>query len=599
MKRFTETGKSKRRKRPTIQEVAELAQVSTATVSRVLNTPVLHDDKTRQRVEAAVEQLGYVPNHLGVSLRRLSTKVLLVVVPGFDLQNTFFADVIRWIQVEAESRGYAVFIADTAHTTQAERRVLARSLLPAPAPTSQYLREEGKASVDTDCFSCSSAHLATFAGALDRAAQAAQQAGHCDADCQQWLALAVQEPGILLEHDWPATKQWPPDQQAVVDRYRPQVEALLHQVLDPARQDVLLAAAGLKEATRFTRAGDPIDHPEVEARRLQAEERLTLAERRNLGAWDDATATAIRRLRQQVSNGITDPEALKQVAQQADQVAQQAVAPWLAQQDPQRLRTLADQARALHQAYAADRRRFAATPAPAAPVFHRVAKVYEDVDTRIPEELAHSFLADGPDTDLPALVGATPETEQAIHNLLRLEAARQVPVRIAPLPPVVAGGTVQGQILGAYDPQDDLVLLGPQVWGEDPEHVATVAEETAHSLLHNRRCDIYPPPCPDTPYLEIPEEREAKAATLLALVAAGIPFETTSGRRIDPQRVRAAAAQALAQMDPLMRSRAVWAADILTRAIQGDITGAAAAAQACPRTLAEAPAVPAAGGPTP
>jgi LacI family repressor for deo operon, udp, cdd, tsx, nupC, and nupG len=124
MKRFTETGKSKRRKRPTIQEVAELAQVSTATVSRVLNTPVLHDDKTRQRVEAAVEQLGYVPNHLGVSLRRLSTKVLLVVVPGFDLQNTFFADVIRWIQVEAESRGYAVFIADTAHTTQAERRVL-------------------------------------------------------------------------------------------------------------------------------------------------------------------------------------------------------------------------------------------------------------------------------------------------------------------------------------------------------------------------------------------------------------------------------------------------------------------------------------------
>jgi hypothetical protein len=483
---------------------------------------------------------------------------------------------------------------------EAERQVLARYLQPAPAPASQYLREEGKASVDTDCFSCSSAHLATFAGALDRAAQAAQQAGHCDADCQQWLALAVQEPGILLEHDWPADKRWPPDQQAVVDRYRPQVEGLLRQVLDPARQDVLLAAAGLKEATRFTRAGDPIDHPEVEARRLKAEERLTLAERRNLGAWDDATATAIRRLRQQVSNGITDPEALKQVAQQADQVAQQAVAPWLAQQDPQRLRTLADQARALHQAYAADRRRFAQTQAGSAPSprFHRVQKVYEDVDTRIPEELAHSFLADGPDAALPPLVGATPETEQAIHNLLRLEAARQVPVRIAPLPPVVVDGAVQGQILGAYDPQDDLVLLGPQVWGEDPEHVATVAEETAHSLLHNRRCDIYPPPTPDTPYLEIPEEREAKAATLLALVAAGIPFETTSGRRIDPRRVRAAAAQALSQMDPLMRSRTVWAADILTRAIQGDIAGAAAAAQACPRTLAEATAASAGGGRT-
>jgi len=449
------------------------------------------------------------------------------------------------------------------------------------APASRYLQEEGS-TPDTDCFSCSSAHLATLAGALRRAAQAAQQAGTCDPECQKWLALAVQEPGILLEHDWPDTKRWPAAQQAVVDRYRPQVAAFQQALLggDEAaaqRQALLLAAAGLKEATRFTRGGDPVDHPEVERRRQRAEQHLATAERLSVTTFDDATYARLRRLRQAVGNQVATGDDLVRVAAEADTLARAVTADAWRTWDGARLQVLADQADALHRAYVADRRAYAER------VLRAVRKQYEDVDTRIPDALATSFLEDAPDgADLRPLLGATPATERAIANLLRLEAARRVPVRVEPLPPLIENGRYVGPILGAYYPAGDVLYLGPQVLSEDAQDVATVAEETAHSLLHNTRCDIYPPQ--NLSYEEIPEEREAKAAVLLALLKAGVPFETDTGRRIDPAQVRVQADAALAQMDPVMRHRATWAADIMAQAIAGHVREAAAAALACPTT---------------
>jgi hypothetical protein len=114
--------------------------------------------------------------------------------------------------------------------------------------------------------------------------------------------------------------------------------------------------------------------------------------------------------------------------------------------------------------------------------------------------------------------------------------------------------------------------------------VDTTMEEVAHSLLHNRACDIYHP-APGTPYEDIPEEREAKAAVLLALLATGLPVETDTGAVIPPRVLAQDVRHDLAGMDPLMQHRAHWAAAILTQAIQGDIAGAAQAAVACPRTL--------------
>jgi hypothetical protein len=453
----------------------------------------------------------------------------------------------------------------------------------ASAP-SRYLSEEGHPTDDTDCFNCASAHLAAWAGSLQQAATAAERAGTCDATCTRWWTLAQQEPGILLEHDWPADKTWPADQQAVIDHFRPQVAELWAAGWsgDTTTGAVLLAqaAAGLKEATRFTRSGDPVTHPEVERRRLAAEQALASAERLDVTAWDAKTSKALRRLRQQVSGGIVDNTTLVQAAAAADTLAVQVSATQAAQLTPAQLRTWADQAQTLHQQLAAARR-------DAAPrVLAR--RLFEDVDTRIPHELVES-LADvtsptTPDANVRPFLGATPATEQAITNLLKLEAARGVPVRIEELPTVIEDGEYAGQVLGAYIPRENAILLGPQLWSEDAGDVNTTMEEVAHSLLHNRSCDIYHP-APGTPYEDIPEEREAKAAVLLALLATGLPVETDTGAVIPPRELAQDVQHDLAGMDPLMRHRAHWAAAILTQAVQGDITGAAQAAVACPRTL--------------
>jgi len=206
-----------------------------------------------------------------------------------------------------------------------------------------------------------------------------------------------------------------------------------------------------------------------------------------------------------------------------------------------------------------------------------------DVDTRVPEEIARAYLEDLPPEEVRRLLGATPDTERAFVNLLRFQAARRVPTRLEQFPPIVEDGRVTGTILGAYlpEPGNEVVWLGPQVLSEDPRALDTQVEEVVHSLLHSPACDVYGKT--RLPYAEMPQEIEAKTAGMLARLRAGIPFETDTGRRIDPAAVRARADRIEADMGPLMRRRVEWAADVTARAIRGDIAGAAAASSACPR----------------
>ena len=78
---------------PTIIEVAAMAGVSTATVSRVLSRPDQVSEKTRLRVLAIVRSSGYAPNVAARSLRTLRAAKILLTVP--DISNPFFASVIR------------------------------------------------------------------------------------------------------------------------------------------------------------------------------------------------------------------------------------------------------------------------------------------------------------------------------------------------------------------------------------------------------------------------------------------------------------------------------------------------------------------------
>ena len=77
---------------PTIREVAKRAGVSPITVSRVINDYDYVSQETRQRVEAVVEELGYVPNMLGPSLRSKQTMTLALVMT--DITNPFWTTVV-------------------------------------------------------------------------------------------------------------------------------------------------------------------------------------------------------------------------------------------------------------------------------------------------------------------------------------------------------------------------------------------------------------------------------------------------------------------------------------------------------------------------
>ncbi|MDR0599477.1 MAG: LacI family transcriptional regulator [Treponema sp.] len=106
----------------TIRDVADAAGVSTATVSRVMapenSRPVAN--KTRLRVMAAAEKLGYRMNHAARSLKRRSTMTVAVVFP--ELANDFYMDVAEGIERELNDRGYTMLMASSLNSIEEEKK---------------------------------------------------------------------------------------------------------------------------------------------------------------------------------------------------------------------------------------------------------------------------------------------------------------------------------------------------------------------------------------------------------------------------------------------------------------------------------------------
>ena len=93
-----------------ISDVAKAANVSSATVSRVLSNSDTVRPATREHVLAVMKKLNYQPNALAQQLRTQATKTVIVIVP--DIRNLLFHEVINGIEAEAASSGYQVLLAD-------------------------------------------------------------------------------------------------------------------------------------------------------------------------------------------------------------------------------------------------------------------------------------------------------------------------------------------------------------------------------------------------------------------------------------------------------------------------------------------------------
>ncbi|MBF6332570.1 LacI family DNA-binding transcriptional regulator [Nocardia transvalensis] len=106
----------------TIRDVAALAGVSPATVSRVLNGDPRVAPELREQVRAAVAKLGYRPNSQARSLRTRATKVLGLIIA--DIQNPFFTALARGVEDAASEHDYSVVLANSDESLDKELRYL-------------------------------------------------------------------------------------------------------------------------------------------------------------------------------------------------------------------------------------------------------------------------------------------------------------------------------------------------------------------------------------------------------------------------------------------------------------------------------------------
>ena len=103
------------------RDVAKLAGVSTATVSRALNLPDSVDPETLARVRAAIDKLRYVPHGAARALRSRRSEMIGAVVPSFDY--ALYARTTSALQREADERGFALVLATHRYDLATEVRV--------------------------------------------------------------------------------------------------------------------------------------------------------------------------------------------------------------------------------------------------------------------------------------------------------------------------------------------------------------------------------------------------------------------------------------------------------------------------------------------
>jgi LacI family transcriptional regulator, repressor for deo operon, udp, cdd, tsx, nupC, and nupG len=103
-----------------IADVARLAGVSTATVSRVLSEPGKVRQKTHDLVMEAVRRSGYIPNSTAQKLRTRRTMNVLVVAPR--LTNPVFAEILRGVDDELTRSGYGIIIGNLDNRREREAR---------------------------------------------------------------------------------------------------------------------------------------------------------------------------------------------------------------------------------------------------------------------------------------------------------------------------------------------------------------------------------------------------------------------------------------------------------------------------------------------
>lgn len=133
----------------TIKEVADRAGVAVGTVSHVITGSVPVSDLLKRKVQAAIRELDYHPNHVARSLKTAKTRTLGIIVP--DMTIPYFPKLIRGAEAAARKRGYSLIAVNSDDDAERQRDLLSllRSqrvegillvMAAAPAPVNQIAR---------------------------------------------------------------------------------------------------------------------------------------------------------------------------------------------------------------------------------------------------------------------------------------------------------------------------------------------------------------------------------------------------------------------------------------------------------------------------
>src|SRR5512146_21622 len=166
----------------TIKEVADRAGVAVGTVSHVITGSVPVSEALRRKVQAAIRELDYHPNHVARSLKTAKTRTLGIIVP--DMTIPYFPKVIRGAEAAARKRGYSLIAVNSDDDGDRQRDLLSllRSqrvegillvMAAAPTPATQIARMVGSGvrivcvdripdRVDVDCVSVEDTDAATI-----------------------------------------------------------------------------------------------------------------------------------------------------------------------------------------------------------------------------------------------------------------------------------------------------------------------------------------------------------------------------------------------------------------------------------------------------
>lgn len=110
----------------TISDIAKLAGVSVATVSRVINHKGYVKDDTRRRIETVIDANGYRPSAAARSLTRNDTAMIAVIMS--ERLNPFFANVLSAIEARAEKQGYSILFYNTSEDNEKECKAISQAI---------------------------------------------------------------------------------------------------------------------------------------------------------------------------------------------------------------------------------------------------------------------------------------------------------------------------------------------------------------------------------------------------------------------------------------------------------------------------------------